>query len=74
VLAAIAQMAVYDTHEVKRPEDLDQWYQFCGQMRDAAGELNAKVKSADKEGAGAAMVKLGRSCDACHAVFHKELK
>ncbi|HVC96579.1 MAG TPA: hypothetical protein VND64_23035 [Pirellulales bacterium] len=74
VLAAIAQMAVYDTHEVKRPEDLDQWYQFCGQMRDAAGELNAKVKAADKEGAGAAMVKLGKSCEACHAVFHKELK
>jgi len=74
VLAAIAQMAVYDTHEVKRPEDLDQWYQFCGQMRDAAGELNAKVKAAEKEGAGTAMAKLGKSCDACHAVFHKELK
>ncbi|HUY31478.1 MAG TPA: hypothetical protein VMV69_01760 [Pirellulales bacterium] len=74
VLAAIAQMAVYDTHEVKHPQDLDQWYQFCGQMRDAAGELNAKVKAADKEGAGAAMIQLGRSCNACHAVFHKELK
>ncbi|HEV3006505.1 MAG TPA: hypothetical protein VGX78_18695 [Pirellulales bacterium] len=73
VLAVIAQMAVLDTHEVKRAEDLDQWYQFCGQMRDAAGELNAKIKSADKEGAGAAMLSLGQSCDACHAVFRKDL-
>ncbi|HEV3021417.1 MAG TPA: hypothetical protein VGX76_03085 [Pirellulales bacterium] len=73
VLAVIAQMAVLDTHEVQRPEDLDQWYQFCGQMRDAAGELNAKIKSADKEGAGAAMLSLGQSCDSCHAVFRKDL-
>jgi cytochrome c556 len=73
VLAVIAQMAVYDTHEVKRPEDVDQWYQFCGQMRDAAGELNAKIKAADQDAAGAAMVKLGQSCDACHAVFRKDL-
>ncbi len=40
-LAAIAQACNYDTHEVKDPADLDKWYQLCGEMRDAAGALNA---------------------------------
>ncbi|MEX2121125.1 MAG: hypothetical protein WD847_16150 [Pirellulales bacterium] len=73
VLAAIAQAVTYDTHEVEKPEDVDQWYQFCGQMRDAAGELNARIKSADKEGADAAMLKLSKSCDACHAAFRPDI-
>jgi hypothetical protein len=74
VLAAIAQAVVYDTHEVKNPGDLDRWYQLCGQMRDAAGELNAKVSLADKAGAEAALLKLAQSCDDCHKVFRIEDK
>lgn len=74
VLAAIAQAVVYDTHEVKNPGDLDRWYQLCGQMRDAAGELNAKVSTADKAGAEAALLKLAQSCDDCHKVFRVEEK
>jgi len=72
VLAAIAQACVYDTHEVKSPDDLDRWYQLCGQMRDAAGELNAKVHAADKPGAEAALLKIAQSCDDCHEVFRIE--
>lgn len=74
VLAAIAQTVVYDTHEVKNPGDLDRWYQLCGQMRDAAGELNAKVSTADKAGAEAALLKLAQNCDDCHKVFRIEEK
>lgn len=72
VLAAIAQAVVFDTHEVKNPNDLDRWYQLCGQMRDAAGELNANVSAADKAGAEAALAKLAQSCDDCHEVFRVE--
>lgn len=72
LLAAIAQAVVFDMHEVKEPNNLDQWYQLCGQMRDAAGELNAKASAADKAGAEAALAKLAQSCDDCHEVFRIE--
>lgn len=72
VLAAIAQAVVFDTHEVKDPELLDQWYQLCGEMRDAAGELNARIKSADKQGAQTSLMRLSESCDRCHEVFRPE--
>lgn len=68
-LAAIAQASVYDTHEVKDPQQLPQWYQFAGEMRDAAGELNAKIRAKDKTGATAALGRLDKSCKSCHAVF-----
>lgn len=73
VLAAIAQAVAYDTHEVKNADDVGQWYQFCGEMRDAAGQLGARIKAADKQGAEAALRKLTQSCDACHKVFRPEL-
>lgn len=68
-LAAIAQASVYDTHEVKDPRQLPQWYQFAGEMRAAAGELNAKIRAKDKAGATAALGRLDKSCKTCHAVF-----
>jgi hypothetical protein len=74
LLAAIAQAIVYDTHEVKKVEQQEDWYRFCGEMRDAAGELNAKIKAADKQGADAALKRLGQSCDTCHQVFRPEQK
>lgn len=74
VLAAIAQAVTYDTHEVKHDEQRDEWYRFCGEMRDAAGELNAQIKAADKQGAERAVKRLGQSCDACHQVFRPEQK
>lgn len=74
LLAAIAQAIVYDTHEVKKDEQQEDWYRFCGEMRDAAGELNAQIKAADKQGAEAAMKRLGQSCEACHQVFRPDQK
>lgn len=74
LLAAIAQAIVYDTHEVKKEEQQEDWYRFCGEMRDAAGELNAQIKAADKQGAERAVKRLGQSCDACHQVFRPEQK
>ena len=68
-LAVIAQASTYDTHEVKNPADLDKWYQLCGEMRDAAGEVNAKVHADDKTAAEAALGKLAQSCESCHQTF-----
>ncbi|HUY90749.1 MAG TPA: cytochrome c [Pirellulales bacterium] len=72
VLAVIAQEFVYDDPGIAESDDLDRWYQLCGQMRDAAGELNAKARAADKAGAEAALAKLAQSCDDCHEVFRVE--
>jgi hypothetical protein len=69
VLAAIAQVSTYDTHEVKNPEDLGKWYQLCGEMRDAAGAVNAEVHAGDKAAAETALVNLGKSCEDCHMTF-----
>jgi hypothetical protein len=69
VLAAIAQAANYDTHEVKDPADLDKWYQLCGEMRDAAGDLNAQIRAGDKAAAETALANLGKSCETCHETF-----
>ena len=72
VLAAIAQAFVFDAESVAEPAELDRWYQLCGQMRDAAGELNARARAADKAGAEAALLKLANSCDDCHEAFRIE--
>jgi len=69
VLAAIAQMSTYDTHEVKDPTKLDKWYELCGDMRDAAGDLNAQVRAGNRAAAEAALANLGKSCEACHETF-----
>ena len=33
---------MYDTHEVKDPKQLPDWHRLAGEMRDAAGQLNAR--------------------------------
>ena len=69
VLAVIAQVSVYDTHEVKDPADLDKWYQWCDAMRDAAADVNARIRAGDKPAAEAALANLGKSCESCHETF-----
>ncbi len=71
-LAAIAQATLADTSDVENPADLDKWYQFCAEMRDAAGEVNQAIHQQDEESVQAAMEKLKASCDACHAVFEED--
>ena len=41
-LAVIAQAVTVDTHEVKNPADIDKWFQYSAEMRDAAGELESR--------------------------------
>lgn len=68
-LAALAQATIYDTHEVHDAAELPKWYQFCEEMRSAAGDLSQKIKARDKAGATAAADRLTKSCEACHDVF-----
>ncbi len=71
-LAAIAQTALADTHEANRPADVEKWFQYCAEMRDAAGAVNAAVHAGDQQKATEAMLGLTKSCEDCHAVFRKE--
>ena len=64
-----AQASTYDTHEVKDPAKLDEWYRLCGEMRDAAGDLNAQIHAANKSAAETALANLGKSCEVCHETF-----
>lgn len=69
LLAVIAQASMVDTHEVKDPADLPKWYQWCGDMRDAAASVNQAIKAKNPAAADAAAQRLMHSCDDCHAVF-----
>jgi cytochrome c556 len=48
---------------------MDKWYQLCGEMRDAAGTLNAQIHAGDKAAAETALANLGKSCESCHETF-----
>jgi hypothetical protein len=72
VLGVIAQSAAIDTHEVPDRARDPEWVQYCHDMRDAAGEVNAAIRAADKEAVAAGMTKLTQSCEACHAAFRIE--
>lgn len=72
LLAAIAQVAQYDTHEVKDPAQVPQWYEYCAAMRDSAGRINAAAKANDQAAATAAMKDLEQSCSGCHKAFRVE--
>jgi cytochrome c556 len=73
-LAAIAQVVTADTHEVKNPADMDKWFEYCAEMRDAAGAVNAAIHANDQPATTAAMSRLAASCETCHALFRKEAK
>jgi cytochrome c556 len=70
VIATIAQGSVADIHEAKSPDQVQKWYEFCAQMRDSAGAVNAAIRAGDQPACDAAMAKLAQSCDECHKVFH----
>ncbi|NIP87008.1 MAG: hypothetical protein GTO03_16160 [Planctomycetales bacterium] len=71
-LAAVAQGIVADTSDVENDADLEKWYQFCAEMRDAAGQVNQAIHAQDADRVQASMEQLKASCDACHAVFEEE--
>lgn len=72
VIAAIAQGTIADTGATNGPEQIQQWYGFSTQMRDAAAAVNVGIHALDEEATAAAMQDLAQSCDDCHAVFHIE--
>jgi hypothetical protein len=72
VLAVIAQGAMADTSKAKGEDQVKQWYKFSGDMRDAAGAVNAGIHAQDQAATTKAMAKLAQSCDDCHEVFNKD--
>jgi len=71
-IAAIAQGTMNDTSVAKNDSQIQQWYKFSAQMRDAAGLVNRAINDDDEEATKVAMEKLNKSCDDCHVVFHEE--
>jgi hypothetical protein len=71
VIAAIAQGSLANTQEAKTPEQVAQWYAFSSELRETAGAVNAAIHGGDEAATDAAMTRLAKSCDDCHAVFHK---
>jgi hypothetical protein len=71
-LAAIAEAARFDSSAVKNPADAGSWRRSCAEMRDAAGEVNSAAHAGDQVAARAGLVRLAKSCDACHAAFRRE--
>ncbi len=71
-MVAIAQGSMPNADETESPDKVQEWYQFCAQMRDAAGALNEAVHAENEDAAKQAMVALQQSCDDCHAVFHQD--
>ena len=71
-MAVIAQSALFDTHEVKNPADLDKWYKFTAEWRDAAGSLGSAASKKDFKMAQQAVDRMLKSCDDCHAVFRPD--
>lgn len=72
VLAAFAQVSIYDTHEVKNEADFDTWYAMMAEMRDAAVALAKPLEANDADGAKAGLDRLEKSCATCHEKFHNE--
>lgn len=68
-MSAIAQVVLFDTHEVKDPKRLDEWYSLCGQWRDAASEVRAAAAAGDQAKATAGLEKMSHSCEKCHEAF-----
>ncbi|MFO0897129.1 MAG: hypothetical protein U0836_06820 [Pirellulales bacterium] len=72
-MAAIGQVVLFDTHEVKNEADLPKWYELSGEFRDICGALNAACRGGDQAQAAELIKKLNQSCHACHQVFRQNL-
>lgn len=70
-IAVIAQGSLPNADETEEPDKVEEWFKYCIQMRDAASALNQAAHAKDEAAAKAAMEALDKSCDDCHAVFHK---
>lgn len=72
VLAAFAQVSIYDTHEVKNEADLPTWYAMMTELRDAGVELTKTYEKGDAAAVKTSLDRLEKSCATCHKKFHNE--
>ncbi len=70
-IVAISQASLANADETEAPDKVSEWHKYCVQMRNAAGALNKAAHTKDEQAANAAMEALQKSCEDCHAVFHK---
>jgi hypothetical protein len=74
VLAAIAQGSMADGSAAKSSDQVPQWQRFCTEMREAAAAMNKSIHAGDVAGTNKNLLRLGKNCEDCHAVFHPEAK
>jgi hypothetical protein len=74
VLAAIAQGSMTDTSATKSTEQVEQWYRFCEEMRNAAGAMNKSIRDGDPAATAKNLERLGNNCEECHKVFKPDAK
>jgi hypothetical protein len=68
-LAAIAEASSHDKTYCSGEDEEALWAAICGNMRDAAAEVNAAVRKQDQEAAKAGLARLITTCDQCHEKF-----
>jgi hypothetical protein len=68
-LAVIGQAIHADTHEVKDPAKVGEWYKYASEMRDAAGAVGEAIAKDDFAAVQATMKRLQTNCNACHEAF-----
>ena len=72
VIAVIGQAIICHGDETEEPDELEQWTNYCIEMRDAAAAVNTAMHAKDEEATKGAMANLAQSCENCHTVFKKE--
>ncbi len=70
VIAAIAEVSIYDTSATKSPDQVPKWQEYCIDLRDSAGAANAGIHKGDQAATDKAMTRMIQSCDDCHKVFN----
>jgi cytochrome c556 len=73
-LAVIAQGAMADVADTRKPAESQKWFVFSTEMREAAAAVNASIRVKNQKAVEESMDRLQKSCDDCHAVFKEEEK
>jgi hypothetical protein len=68
-LAVIAQGAMANVADTRKPAESQKWFAFCIEMREAAAALNASLHAKNQKAVSETMDRLQKSCDECHDVF-----
>ena len=73
-LAVIAQGAMANVADTRKPAEAQKWFAFCTEMREAAAAVNASIRVKNEQAVSESLDRLQKSCDDCHAVFKEEDK